>query len=151
MESTLPTLSRHEFFRLVGTGVGAILLSQCAMGCGRESADDPAPGAARKIDFTVNLNDKVYENLRVKGGYVVVSDVIVAQTKDGNFVAVSANCTHAGTQLTYKSADNQFYCPLHLSRFDTTGKVLVGPATQSLKQYTVVPNLGTGMVRVFGD
>ena len=79
---------------------------------------------------------------------MVVNDVIVARTKDDQFVALSATCTHEQTRLVYKLADNQFYCPLDLSRFDSTGKVLVGPATQPLKQYTVVANALTGLIRV---
>jgi cytochrome b6-f complex iron-sulfur subunit len=141
-------IDRQEFFRLVGTGVGAILLTRCITGCASSGNPDPSPNAARKIDFTVNLNEKKSENLAVKGGYIIINDVIVAQTKDGQYIAVAANCTHQGTQLVYKSADNQFYCPLHLSRFDPTGKVVVGPATQSLQQYTVTLNPTSGLIRV---
>ena len=153
METTLPAteqrpMDRHEFFRLVGTGVGAILLMRCASGCAGPNSPGPDPSPARKIDFSINLNDKAGENLRTKGGYIILNDVIVAQTKDGQYVAVAANCTHQGTQLVFKPADNQFYCPLHLSRFDTLGKVIVGPATQSLQQYTVTVEPVTGLLRV---
>lgn len=150
METTLPSMDRQEFFRIVGTSLGAVLLSRCMAGCGAGSGGDPIPDPLQKVDFTVQLNEKANENLKVKGGYVIVNHVIVAQTKDGSFVAVSADCTHQGTQLVFKPTDNQFYCPLHLSRFDTAGKVIVGPATQALKQYTVVPDLAGGTVRVYG-
>lgn len=143
-------MPRHDFFRLVGTGLGAFLLTHSITSCAGKDTPEPASGAARKIDFTLNLNDKTNENLKVKGGYMILNDVIVAHTKDDQFVALSSTCTHERTQLVYRLTDNQFYCPLDLSRFDTTGKVLVGPATQALKQYTVTPDLGTGIVRVFG-
>ncbi len=142
-------MPRHEFFRLVGTTIGAILLTRCMAGCASETNGDPTPTPTQKVDFTLRLDDKANDNLNVKGGYVVINNVIVAQTKDGNFVAVSAECTHQGTQLIYKPNDNQFYCPLHLSRFDTSGKVINGPATQPLKQYLVTPNLTAGTVRVY--
>ncbi len=153
METTLPpitsaTMHRHEFFRLVGTGIGAILLTRCMAGCAGDANNDPTPDPSQKVDFTLRLDDKANENLIGKGGYVIINNVIVAQTKDGQFVAVSANCTHQGTELVYKSPENQFYCPLHLSRFDTTGKVIVGPATLPLTQYTVETNLTAGTVRV---
>ncbi len=141
-------MNRHEFFQRVGIGIGAILLTHCTTGCAGQSTTDPTPNAGRTIDFTLDLNDKANENLTVKGGYVVVSDVIVAQTKDGQWVAVSANCTHQGTQLVYKAQEGQFYCPLHLSRFDATGKVLTGPATQALQPYIVVADATTGLLRV---
>ncbi|GAB4016598.1 QcrA and Rieske domain-containing protein [Spirosoma koreense] len=142
------SLTRHDFFRIVGTSVGAILLTHCSAGCSKADSGDPTPTPGQKVDFTLKLADQTNENLRTKGGYVVVNDIIVAQTKDGNFIAVSANCTHQGTLLLYKPNDNQFYCPLHLSRFDSTGKVLMGPATQSLVQYTVVADTAAGTVRI---
>lgn len=152
-----PTLSapnplpipRHEFFRIVGTGLGAILLTHGAVGCNRPDNDTSfAPGAARQLDFTLDLNDDKLKNLKTKGGYLVVNDVLVAHTKDGRFVAVSPGCTHEQTRLVYRLADNQFYCPLDLSRFDTAGNVVVGPATQALKRYTVVTDALTSLIRV---
>ncbi|GAB2569047.1 QcrA and Rieske domain-containing protein [Spirosoma areae] len=153
METTLtpidsPIMPRHEFFRLVGISIGAILLTRCVAGCASQAGGDPTPDPSQKVDFTLRLSDKANENLLKKGGYVTTNGVIVAQTKDGQFVAVSANCTHQGTELIYKSTEGQFYCPLHLSRFDTTGNVIVGPATLPLTQFTVEPNLTTGTVRV---
>ena len=153
METTFPSLShttmpRQEFFRLVGTSVGAIILTRCLGGCAGQAGGDPTPDPSQKVDFTLRLDDKLNENLKVKGGYVVANNVIVAQTKDGQFVAVSAKCTHQGTELVYKSTENQFYCPLHLSRFNTAGEVIVGPATQPLTRYTVEPNLAAGSIRV---
>ena len=146
-------MDRHEFFRLVGTGIGAILLMRCVSGCaGPDNPDLMAAASgsvpARKIDFSINLSDKASENLKTKGGYIIQNDVIVAQTKDSQYVAVAANCTHQGTQLVFKPADNQFYCPLHLSRFDPAGKVIVGPATQALQPYTVTVEPTTGLLRV---
>lgn len=144
------TLSRHDFFRLVGTSVGVILLSNYSTACSRQESDDPAP-VNQQVDFTLSLAEKSNENLKAKGGYVVANDVIVAQTKDGQYIAVSASCTctsSSGTQLVYKSADNQFYCPQHLSRFDSVGKVLMGPATQSLVKYVTVADTAAGTVRI---
>jgi cytochrome b6-f complex iron-sulfur subunit len=147
MQNTLPTMDRHEFFRLVGTSVGVILLTRCSAGCSKGDAGEPAADPDQLVDLILNLNEKGNENLKVKGGYVVIKNVIVAQTKDGKFLAVSSKCTHQGTELVYKSAENQFYCPLHLSRFDTTGKVVIGPATLPLKQYQVA-DLANGNLRV---
>ncbi|WP_420151210.1 ubiquinol-cytochrome c reductase iron-sulfur subunit [Spirosoma sp.] len=141
------TISRHDFFRLVGTSVGVILLSNCSMGCSRQENSGPTP-VDQKVDFTLRLADQANENLRVKGGYVIANDIIVAQSKEGKFIAVSANCTHEGTQLTYKSAENQFFCPLHLSRFDTAGNVVMGPAAKPLVQYLTVVDMAAGTIRI---
>jgi cytochrome b6-f complex iron-sulfur subunit len=151
MENTLPTMDRHEFFRLVGTGIGAILLGHTAFGCAEKTSEDPTPVASQKIDFTIQLNEQNNANLMNKGGFVVVNNVIVAQTQAGNFLAVSALCTHpeGKSQLVYRASENQFYCPLHLDRFDATGKVVLGPAKQALTQYQVAPNLSSGTLRIF--
>ena len=153
METTFPTtdqplMDRHEFFRLVGVSVGAILLTRCVSGCAGSANPNVTPDPARKLDFTIDLSDKANENLATKGGYIILNDVIIAQTKAGTYVAVAANCTHQGTQLVFKPNDNQFYCPLHLSRFDTSGKVIVGPATQALQQYVVSVDAATGLLRI---
>ena len=143
-----PTIPRHEFFRLVGTSIGAILLTRCMAGCSGQSDGNPTPN--QNVDFTLGLSDKANENLLVKGGYLIVNDIIVAQTKTGEYVAVSANCTHQGTQLVYRPSENQFYCPLHLSRFDTAGKVINRPATTPLTRYTVESNPTAGTLRIHG-
>src|SRR5919202_5664108 len=148
-KSDQPTMPRQEFFRLVGTSVAAILLTRCIAGCAAQDSGNPTPDPSQKVDFSLPLDDKSNENLIVKGGYVVTNNIIVAQTKDGNFVAVSADCTHQGTQLVFKVNDNQFYCPLHLSRFDTTGKVVNGPAVQALIQYKTSYDQATQTVRVY--
>jgi cytochrome b6-f complex iron-sulfur subunit len=153
METTLPPTEhhgspRHTFFRSAGIGLVTLLLMHLAFGCSGQSGSDttlvPVPG----INFTLNLADKANENLTVKGGYVVMNNVIIAQTKSGTFVAVSVNCTFDKTRLVFKAVENQFYCPLDLSRFDTTGKVISGPATLPLTAYTIVPNVAAGTLVV---
>ena len=103
---------------------------------------------SRVLISRLNLADKANENLTVKGGYVVMNNVIIAQTKSGNFVAVSVNCTNDKTKLVFKATENQFYCPLDLSRFDTTGKVISGPATLPLTAYKIEPNATAGTLVV---
>lgn len=153
MESTRPTtdqptMPRQEFFRLATGSLGAFLL----MGCAGRANGDPAPDAtaARKVDFVVRLSDKGNENLQTKGGYVIVNNVLVAHTSGGQFVAVAAGCTHEGTKLVYKPVENQFYCPLDLSRYDVTGKVVSGPASEPLQQYSVASDPIAGTLRVAG-
>jgi len=145
-------MPRHEFFRLVGTGFGAILLTQCTMGCAK-AADDAITPAATAVDFTLKLSDTINANLNAKGGYVYANGVVVAQTKDGEFIAVSRKCTHDNgrynTDVIFQKANNRFYCPNHGSGFDTTGKVLNGPASTPLSQYKISQDKTAGTIRVF--
>lgn len=154
MEHTPATalMPRHEFFRLVGTGFGAILLTQCVTGCAK-AADTEVTAAPTAVDFTLKLSDNVNANLNAKGGYVYANGVVVAQTKDGEFIAVARKCTHDNgafnTDVVFQQANNRFYCPNHGSGFDTTGKALNGPAEKSLTQYKISQDKAAGTIRVF--
>ncbi len=145
-------MPRHEFFRLVGTGFGAIMLTGCVAGCAK-AADTGVMPAATAVDFTLKLADTSNANLNAKGGYVYANGVVVAQTKDGEFIAVSRKCTHDNgqynTDVIFQQANNRFYCPNHGSGFDTTGKALNGPAEKPLTQYKISQDKAAGTIRVF--
>jgi cytochrome b6-f complex iron-sulfur subunit len=61
-------------------------------------------------------------------------DVLVARTGADSFVALSAGCTHQACEITGYAGQN-FVCPCHGSRFDTSGRVVNGPATSALRQF----------------
>ena len=64
--------------------------------------------------------------------------IIIVRTGDAAFVAFFAKCTHKGAIIEYDPADKRFTCPKHGSSFDgATGKVIDGPADQSLPSYPV--------------
>ena len=155
MHTTSPSANRFVFtrsflFSLASAGLVVMLLMRGLVGCGSQSGNDPLPNTPQRLDFVVRLDEKANENLRAKGGYTTVNDVLIAHTEDGQFVAVSAKCTYKeGTKLVYKAAENQFYCPLDLSRFSIVGKVIAGPATLPLTVYSTESNLSTGTVRVY--
>ena len=139
-------MNRHEFLLHATIGLGTLVFSRSVAGCSDTANQPPAPG----LDFTLNLNDQVNRNLAAPGGYVVANGVLIAHTSSGEFVAVAAKCTHEGTQLVYKPIENQFYCPLDLSRFSPTGVVISGPATLPLTRYKVTALAGVNSLRVVG-
>lgn len=61
-------------------------------------------------------------------------DVLVARTGADTFVSLSAGCTHQSCEITGYSGQS-FVCPCHGSRFDTSGKVVQGPAATALRQF----------------
>jgi len=67
--------------------------------------------------------------LQYQSGYL-----LVARTGQGSFTALSAICTHAGC-LINAMAGSDYVCTCHGSTFDTSGRVLSGPAPISLRQY----------------
>jgi glycine/D-amino acid oxidase-like deaminating enzyme/nitrite reductase/ring-hydroxylating ferredoxin subunit len=70
-----------------------------------------------------------------EGGVVSVGGEKLAVYRDGegNLSAVSAVCTHLGCCVRWNKSESSWDCPCHGSRFDTTGRVLNGPALHPLE------------------
>ena len=110
------------------------------------------------VNGTVTLALTDYPVLATAGGSVIgrppglgvpMAVVRVADGSDASaVVAVDATCTHLGFTVSWGAgaapspttcapyADG-FWCSAHCSRFDASGNVLAGPATQPLKRYTL--------------
>jgi cytochrome b6-f complex iron-sulfur subunit len=56
--------------------------------------------------------------------------VFVIRTNEDNYTALYMQCTHKGCELNATS--KRLSCPCHGSEFDTSGKVLRGPAEKPL-------------------
>jgi len=76
--------------------------------------------------------------LAATGGLALVTSsagsFLVARTGDGTFAAVSAQCTHQAC-LVSNYTGQTYVCPCHGSEFDTSGRVVLGPAVSPLAQY----------------
>jgi len=57
---------------------------------------------------------------------------VLFKRSDGTLAAFSILCTHVCCETTYESSSNVFYCPCHGSEFDSSGRVLRGPASSPL-------------------
>ena len=62
---------------------------------------------------------------------------ILLQKTPGEFVAMSAVCTHLGCIVKWVEADQELLCPCHGGRFSTEGAVLGGPPPAPLELYPV--------------
>jgi arsenite oxidase small subunit len=51
---------------------------------------------------------------------------------DGSLAAYSMLCTHVCCEVSYDASASIFYCPCHGSEFDSSGRVIRGPASASL-------------------
>ncbi|MGD9048977.1 MAG: Rieske (2Fe-2S) protein [Anaerolineae bacterium] len=63
--------------------------------------------------------------------------VIVIHTPDGDFVALSATCTHLGCILFWDTERQVIACPCHEAYFNTIGDVISGPPPSPLVEYRV--------------
>jgi glycine/D-amino acid oxidase-like deaminating enzyme/nitrite reductase/ring-hydroxylating ferredoxin subunit len=63
---------------------------------------------------------------------VGLDHVAASRDLDGVLRTVSARCTHLQCIVAWNAAEQSWDCPCHGSRFDTSGRVLQGPATRDL-------------------
>lgn len=117
-------MNRKDFIANVGFGAVALLAAQCGIGCNKQNTT--------AVDFTLDVSTGA---LSQSGGYLINNGVIVAKTLTGDFIAVSAACSHEGTSVRYSSSGNNFVCPSHGATFNSSGSVTKGPANTSLTQY----------------
>ncbi|MDI9320999.1 MAG: Rieske (2Fe-2S) protein [Phycisphaerales bacterium] len=123
-------MNRKDFLAQVGLGAAALLVPACIGGlasCSKSSNNAPT-----NVDFTLDVGTG---SLATNGGYLIHSGVLVARTTSGTFLAVSAACTHEGTNVNYNAGGNNFICPNHGAQFSNTGAVTKGPASKGLSQY----------------
>lgn len=57
---------------------------------------------------------------------------MLMKNADGSLTALSTLCTHVCCQCSYIASSKIFYCPCHGSEFDSSGRVIRGPATADL-------------------
>jgi cytochrome b6-f complex iron-sulfur subunit len=60
---------------------------------------------------------------------------LVARISQTAFTALGATCTHQTCTIT-GFGSQKYICPCHGSQFDTSGRVVLGPAPTSLPQYS---------------
>ncbi len=125
-------MDRKEFLSQVGLGVATLLVPACIGGLSSCSKIGTSTQTPTNVDFTIDTSTGA---LSANGGYLIQSGVIVARTKIGTFIAVSAACTHEGTNVYYSSGSSGFICSRHGARYNETGVVTQGPASQSLTKY----------------
>jgi cytochrome b6-f complex iron-sulfur subunit len=122
-------------------GALAAALESCG---GSSSPTSPSDGASAlpTVSGTVTGSSMVVTitgtALATAGALALVKttagDVLVARTGADTFVALSAGCTHQACEIT-GYAGQTFVCPCHGSRFDTSGRVVNGPASSPLRQF----------------
>jgi len=136
-------MKRTEFLNTLGIGLAAACTG-CLAACGKDKGSEPAVGGIKPpapstgVNFNIDLNTQ----LTAVGQSLTQSGVIVVRTAAGNsssaFTAVQVTCTHEGTMIGFNSSQGNFVCPNHGSVFSTSGAVITGPATSSLKTYNRV-------------
>jgi cytochrome b6-f complex iron-sulfur subunit len=125
----MPALSRRDFLKVTTRtllGVSGLL------GLGgliRFLSYEPAPPPPKRIEVGLTKNYPIDSRT-----VLPAIPALLVHNADG-FSAISLICTHLGCTVEAKS--KEFVCPCHGSRYDTNGKVTLGPASESLEQLKV--------------
>lgn len=129
-------MNRKEFFAKVGFGAATVLLPACIAGLATScsSNNEESTTAPTTVDFIIDISTG---SLAADGGFLVSKNIVVARVDANTFLAVSAACTHDGTNVNYVSSSKTFHCPNHGANFSSTGNHLNGPGAGNLKQYNV--------------
>ncbi|TDD96980.1 QcrA and Rieske domain-containing protein [Flavobacterium cellulosilyticum] len=129
-------MTRKEFFARAGFGAASVLVPACISGLALSCSTDGGNSsvAPTNVDFTLDTSTG---SLSVDKGYLVSNQIIVARVDASTFIAVSAACTHEGTNVNYVGPSNSFHCPNHGANYSNTGIHLNGPGSANLKQYNV--------------
>ena len=134
-------MEREEFLKKLGIGTLAACMGCSMVSCSKKGdagpAGDgsPAPGSGTVLTADLGSSLTNIGDSKTAGGVIVVR--IATGNTTSSFTAVQVACTHEGTAINYNQSAGFFICPLHDSHFSKTGAVLQGPATISLKSYTV--------------
>jgi Rieske Fe-S protein len=132
----LNRISRERFIRLgAAAGLGALGVAG-STACGNpDGGKEVARGQAiaKEADLP-------------PGSAVAFTDAgtgkpgVLVHLKSGEFVAYSAECTHQGCTVSYRSKDTDYLaCPCHGSVFDPVsgGEVISGPADEPLPRLRI--------------
>ena len=87
----------------------------------------------------LNLDHPDLEDMNSAGGWrLITSASVLAVNVDGNTIrAFTSVCTHAQCDTNWDFRDEEFICGCHLSKFNTNGEVIKGPATADLQEFDV--------------
>lgn len=134
-------MERKEFLSALSISLAAVCAGCSLASCGSTPKnEDPQPAPNTGTGNAV-LTANLATDIKNVGESTISNGVILVRLAQANvaasFSAVQVACTHQGTAINYNTAQGIYICPNHGSRFDTTGKVLLGPAAVALKQYQV--------------
>jgi cytochrome b6-f complex iron-sulfur subunit len=139
-------MKRREFVGWVGVSGVMSALPATVAACGQQTSTSQVPAGSAgsaasaasprtdgfEVAGTVADLDKTGQLLNER---MALGKALVVRVGGDQLLAVEPTCNHAGCSVAW-SAEQNFVCPCHASKFASDGKVLQGPATQPLALYT---------------
>jgi cytochrome b6-f complex iron-sulfur subunit len=133
--------------------VGGATLAQFLASCSSKSNPAaPKENTSGTPALTVDLG--ATPELQTVGGFknmmLTSTPIIVIRAGTDVFKAFSLICTHQGCTVAWTPAKQDFECPCHGSKYDSSGKVTQGPAPSPLTSYTTEFKSAENKVLIYG-
>jgi len=140
-------MDRRSFMGWVGLGWLASCLPIALVACSSENTTTGGAAGSGGIATPGVPDAEGFQTVGTvadldKNGQLIVKNfgdgelVVIRNPADSqSLVAVNSQCPHKGCIVEWKADKQEFVCPCHDSDFGADGKVLEGPATESLKVY----------------
>ena len=137
--------TRRKFIKLASSGIAGGMIAGSILGCATATVYQ---GSLNRNTLEFPLSD-FNENIGDNYGLLVtafdLSDaIILIKDTEGEFLALSARCTHQGCQVKVKR--QSFNCSCHGSAYDGYGNVIRGPAQKRLRSFPV--KILDGMIKI---
>ncbi len=138
------SVTRREFLQTSLRSLGTIsvtgALVSYVQSCAKSSPTGP-DNTGQPASFTLDLSQTANQALLNVGGTLALGanavdslGILLFRASAAEVKAYSRRCTHQGCTIGAFS-NGTSTCPCHGSQFNTSGGVVNGPATASLKQY----------------
>ncbi len=134
-------MKRKEFLELI-----AFSFAVGTLGIGLKSCSENSTSPTN-VDFTIDLTNPEFSALAQPDGFIVYNEILIINTGNNNFIALSGKCTHEGYKLVFDESKRNIICNKHGSEFDLDGKVLKAPAKKNLQKYNIEKN--GNLLRIF--
>jgi quinol---cytochrome c reductase iron-sulfur subunit, bacillus type len=105
---------------------------------GEFSADNYVP---KTITLASNIGQAGKSTVYIRKG-----DPALPGERDGEFIAISTRCAHAGCPVRWVNSAQRFICPCHGGVYDYQGKVAGGPPVRPLDRF--VTRVQGGQVQI---
>lgn len=124
---------RRKFLGILLGAIGGVIAAVFAWPLFRFLSPVDKGGAAEKIRVAKDqvTADKPYF-FSFQG-----RPAVLLEKSPGEYIALSAVCTHLGCIVKWVNASKEFLCPCHGGRYSPDGQVLGGPPPKPLPTYTV--------------
>ncbi len=142
-------MERREFLGWVGIGVLATSLPVAIAACSDDTKAD-SDRDTLKADAEGFVTIGTVKALDGKGS--ILNDklevIVVRNPETKKIVALNPVCPHKGCNVEWEAEEKILECPCHDSKFALDGKLLAGPAKESLATYAIKQKEDSILVKV---